>query len=263
MSKVSFRKLREKPILLITSILAMSGWCISFGGALALKVLNGAWWVVFYQLLIIIGHVVVFMSGTARKYKMAMLAFLATSIPLLTVQVDTVMQFTKTSLPKVPANAYVCGYIMLLIVQYTWMLIFGSDPTTFFGQLGYHSSEQNLTPSVSSHEFYSEKKLSESRQHLATSKSTSFEENIQIYPSQPNAATSSISNLADQKVSSSVIEFKEKVRAIHKYKANPEDPKELSFEKGEILQIVDRRGNWWHARKSNGVIGIVPSNYFS
>lgn len=45
--------------------------------------------------------------------------------------------------------------------------------------------------------------------------------------------------------------------------ANPDDPNELSFHKGEVLEILDRRGNWWQARKQDQTIGIVPSNYVS
>jgi len=27
------------------------------------------------------------------------------------------------------------------------------------------------------------------------------------------------------------------------------------------LDIIDKKGKWWKAKKQDGVIGIVPSNY--
>ncbi|PVU88133.1 hypothetical protein BB561_006014 [Smittium simulii] len=41
------------------------------------------------------------------------------------------------------------------------------------------------------------------------------------------------------------------------------DPTEMSFVKGEILDILDNNGKWWQARRADGAIGIVPSNYVS
>lgn len=34
-----------------------------------------------------------------------------------------------------------------------------------------------------------------------------------------------------------------------------EEPNELSFKKGEVLQILDRAGKWWEARKEDGSEG--------
>lgn len=105
------------------------------------------------------------------------------------------------------------------------------------------------------------------------------------------AATASVepNNAGGSETVQPNIEYKEKIQALHacKYQvvqyyniyinciyiyiyiiflldqANPDDPNELSFAKGESLEIVDRNGNWWQAKKSDGSVGIIPSNYVS
>lgn len=38
-------------------------------------------------------------------------------------------------------------------------------------------------------------------------------------------------------------------------KANAEDPNEISFDKSEILEILDKQGKWWQAKKADGTVG--------
>ncbi len=45
--------------------------------------------------------------------------------------------------------------------------------------------------------------------------------------------------------------------------ANPEDPKEISFNKGDIFEVLDASGKWWQARLQTDktrTVGIIPSN---
>ncbi len=37
--------------------------------------------------------------------------------------------------------------------------------------------------------------------------------------------------------------------------ASPDDPNEISFAKGDILEILDKNGKWWQARKVDGSVG--------
>ncbi|CAO3687840.1 unnamed protein product [Rhizopus stolonifer] len=189
--------------------------------------LNGAWWIMIYELVITLGQTTMILSKSIEDYRITMMALLATSIPLLIIQIDYVIQYTRSFVPKGPATVYVAGYIVLVIMQYLWILIYGSKNTTFFGKLG-------KIRDTNEHAYYAEK----------------------IVP------TSIIVEEMVDKNPMYYTEFPERVQAVHPYQADLEDPNELSFEKDEILEVAERKGNWWQARKHTGAVGIIPSNYF-
>ncbi|KAF9459216.1 hypothetical protein BDZ94DRAFT_1054751 [Collybia nuda] len=54
-----------------------------------------------------------------------------------------------------------------------------------------------------------------------------------------------------------------KAEALYAYTASANDETELSFRKGEVLDILTQSDLWWEARKADGTIGIAPSNYLS
>lgn len=50
-----------------------------------------------------------------------------------------------------------------------------------------------------------------------------------------------------------------KAKALYSYQASK--PTQLSFKEGDILQVIDDKGSWWKAKKTDGQKGMVPSNY--
>ncbi|KAJ3093427.1 Transmembrane osmosensor [Physocladia obscura] len=48
-------------------------------------------------------------------------------------------------------------------------------------------------------------------------------------------------------------------RALYAYAANAADPNEISFSKGQILEILDNKGKWWHARYQDPKLSFTMS----
>ncbi|KAI8336559.1 hypothetical protein BC941DRAFT_427438 [Chlamydoabsidia padenii] len=266
MVKFYGENLTENLVLLITTVVSLAAWVVSFGGLCALRVTGGSWWIMVFELLLVVGVICLILTGLFVEYRLVVLAFLAVSITYLTGQLSVAVPLSGPSGDhdlRASAGAYAAGYIILIIIQIIWVFIFGSEPHSYFGRFGHHGVQHG--PSSSGAVGATGGFAAASAAHTASN--NNINEPIEMtqdktaLEGQPTNQSSTISH--PSMVNSPVIQYTERVEALHEYQANPEDPAELSFERGELLEIADRRGNWWQARKADGSTGIIPSNYFA
>lgn len=52
-----------------------------------------------------------------------------------------------------------------------------------------------------------------------------------------------------------------KAKANYAYMASPDDPNEVSFAKGEILEVLDDAGKWFQVKTSGGIQGVSIEQY--
>jgi hypothetical protein len=45
---------------------------------------------------------------------------------------------------------------------------------------------------------------------------------------------------------------------MYAYSASPDDPNEVSFAKGDMLDVIDGTGKWFQVRAPNGQTGVSP-----
>ncbi|ORX51925.1 hypothetical protein DM01DRAFT_1408398 [Hesseltinella vesiculosa] len=199
------------------------GWVISFVGLCASDghTLSHSWWVVIYN-----AAVLVIIAGTLWKKATGLLSPLILSLVTVgivysTEEVAYYLEHDRRSAFFVTGS----GGIICIFANFMWLTVFGIQlPITGDGMpLCMNRSEKPNDDTPSKIEDL------EVEQHT-----------VYVTPH---------------------TDFEIPVVALHAYGANPDDPNELSFEKGEVLYVHEKRGSWWQAKKTNGAVGMIPSNY--
>ncbi|KAI8142853.1 hypothetical protein BJV82DRAFT_614536 [Fennellomyces sp. T-0311] len=231
------------PLLLGTSAFAVAGWLIAFIGACVAAMHGVTWWIIIFELFFTVGIVVAIGVAGFGPHRGMLLTLLAISIVYLTYGIPIVYYENSSG-----AKACLGGLIILIIMQYFWVFLLGCSEESKLYSLFYGGRHGGGLPRVNP---------------------PMIQRNF-IHPQRKENPLPPIGSNHQTPANNSPIPQEHQqpqnfptATALHSYQANPDDPNELSFSKDESLEILDKKGNWWQAKKQDGSVGIVPSNYFS
>ncbi|GAA5804395.1 hypothetical protein HPULCUR_009884 [Helicostylum pulchrum] len=236
------------------------GWFIAFIGTCILgRSAGGLWWTVFYELFFLIGLFFTIFKQIFHQYQIMFALLLGISISMLTSNIDRLMVWHTGG-----AQAAGAGAVILIVMQFFWVILYGSTEESAVYQFvdsGIVSPvSQNGVGNIRGSPKESKLALSspEANSHYNHNQASVASINI------PMSHNSSPPTPAPHQVSQQAPDVQKiMATALHPYQANPDDPNEISFAKGEVVEMLNKSGNWWQAKKLDGTIGIVPSNYFS
>ncbi|KAL7309190.1 Transmembrane osmosensor [Mucor circinelloides] len=256
----------KNPIVLVSVVMSVVGWLITFIGACIIGRAGLLWWIVIYELLLLGGIFFSIFRQVFHHYQIVFLVFLGISISMLTGTIDGLIHYTSGG-----NQAAGAGAVMLIVMQFFWVILFGSTEDSLVYQFIYSGFVSPVSQNVVNIGMHGSGSPKESKVALSSPEATGYHTHQQ----QPSIASvhqhhqhqspvmntpiiaSNSPGMAPQQAQ------KLTATALHPYTANPDDPNELSFQKEEVLEILNKSGNWWQAKKQDGTIGIVPSNYVS
>ncbi|KAI8390882.1 uncharacterized protein BYT42DRAFT_610151 [Radiomyces spectabilis] len=270
-------------IVLLTCVVATIGWLLSFAGLCASSawVNPASWWIIIYQLAILLLVCCVLWINSVESYHGLILALIAINVPYATGEVTSYLYFGRTSL-----TITAVGQIMTIIAQFFWLFFFGVTydaaffpsmkdlyrhynstypQTTTHPPLGNHTGTGNNALNLYKEYDYgsSIRPVSPRQEHNSPPMFVSNPPVFNLHDSPMERIASNNNNITNTVIVSPHAEYNIPVVAIHPYEANPEDPNELSFSRGETLHVHKKEGSWWQARKADGTVGMIPSNYVS
>ncbi|KAI8914833.1 hypothetical protein DFJ77DRAFT_463567 [Powellomyces hirtus] len=272
---------------LVPTALAALGWLLAFIGLCifqsridnrpytGLNPLSNQWFHLFFFLFVIIGLVCVIMTGILEHYRLAFVALLAISFVFVANDLDVVLGTNRNnplldSPTKDAVGLFASGLFFLSFAFLPWIILLGSAEQAFLNTVGNIDGGFSFNvPAAMSHlRNRNQQRAGQNRNSAMAEPSPNYSmaspggvapavppqeyERNSIIKAPPMAAGSAMSQPTPQFT---------KASALFPYEANPEDPSEISFVKGDLLEVLNNQGKWWQVRKADGSVGIAPSNY--
>ncbi|GAA5821346.1 hypothetical protein JCM11251_004581 [Rhodosporidiobolus azoricus] len=287
----------KHPGFALTQLIAAAGWFAAFVGQVVLEskyhsqgksgsAVGVPWFGIFLQLFLNVGVFITLATDGVGANKFQLSVFLAVALVMAVIGVNSGI-FNDTSFQL----AIGAGWLILAVIDILWILYFTSSDEAWFvsvfdmGSSIHFSSRSSVNGTISrrlgpggrngsslgmagpgsavTYQNYQGIKGpggpgSIANTHHTGAQSVSVHD-LQMEQQSPAGTAPSLmgeSGIAPDYTGSVL-----KARALYSYSASPDDPNEISFAKGEVLDILDNSGKWWQARKSDGTRGITPSNY--
>jgi SHO1 osmosensor len=179
--------------------------------------------------------------------------------------------------PRASDEAAASGHLFLsivnvpplstLLIQIVWIFYFGTTsaaaPHAWVDSYAISRSRQipSSTPQMST-------TFNSGLQQIPNTAPSQLSPGLGVNSFAPKSSIQNRDTFADSARVDSVIEeptsYPHRAKAIYAYEADMKDPNEISFAKGEILEVsADITSKWWTVRKADGTRGIAPSNYLS
>eukprot|EP00158_Paraphelidium_tribonemae_P008644 Partr_v1_DN28638_c0_g1_i2_m49764 putative Plasma membrane osmosensor that activates the high osmolarity glycerol (HOG) MAPK signaling pathway in response to high osmolarity (By similarity) len=253
------------------SIAALPAASVKAGAA---QVFSFSWYILFLQLFVLIAVLVAILSTSVTSFKASLFNYRLALLGVITMTLTLLTFIIGSTLPSVPSssattsanlefvqslNAYLAGSIMSAILWFMWLIVVGSDAESLVARFVYQKLSAGNSPATAT-------ALTSYTVNPPNGQSSSKSSEVPVSSTAPPAFTPldesrHASKTGDITDNQSKGEQMLHAFALYSYVANPEDPDEVSFNKGERFDVLDNSGKWWRIRKQDGKIGSVPSNY--
>ncbi|ORX45225.1 hypothetical protein BCR36DRAFT_333585 [Piromyces finnis] len=233
--------------LVISFCFFIIGWLISFISSFVYTSniqynRSWIWWIVINGLISVAVIFLVIDKDQMNGYRFALMTYLGICINWSIGLVNSLIHVNEAS-----GNAIGVGQLLISVGYFIWILYFGCDKETTIGKFtGYNGILKNNQQA----------NVNNNNNNANNNNNTSFNYNIPM-ASAENTILSEPSHINTPPPQTNL-----RAEALFDYTANKEDPNEISFVQGETIDIIDNNGRWWQARKADGTMGIVPSNFF-